>query len=70
MLAEVEIQESIGVKWAADNKNEHSLPQTNRGWNKVLQQINSFKLESDETFDSEHDCSPGNYIGVKEMIEK
>jgi len=30
MFAEVEIQESIGVKRAADNKNEYTLPQTNR----------------------------------------
>ncbi len=70
MFAEVEIQESIGVKRAADNKNEYTLPQTNRRWNKVLQQINTFKLEGDEAFDSEHGRSPSNYIGVKEMIEK
>lgn len=36
MFTEVKIQESIIIKWTAHQQSKYTLPQINRGLNKIL----------------------------------
>lgn len=61
MSVEVEIQKSALIEWAAHQQSEHSLPQTDLGLNKILQQTDPLEFESDEMPYSEHDRASGHY---------